>query len=134
MAGFYAAIPGPPRASTWPVIAPPFSAVADRGRWPQQIAFPQVAGVVPKAAATCGDRRRRGPGWCQQSTGARRVTPAMPPVSGSVRASRRTAAGSSPSPACARPGLRGLARVNLAFTLAAAAYNLVRLPKLIAVP
>ena len=35
-------------------------------------------------------------------------------------------------PACARPGIRGLARVDLAFTFAAAAYNLVRLPKLLA--
>ena len=55
-------------------------------------------------------------------------------ASGRASGSRRRSAGSRPSRASARPGIRGAARVGWPFTLAAAAYNLIRLPKLLAAP
>ena len=73
-------------------------------------------------------------GAVRPSTGARPVMPAMPSASASASASRKASAGSRPSPARSKTKFRGRERVGWAFTFAAAAYNLVRLPKLMAGP
>ncbi len=63
---------------------------------------------------------------------ARPVTPAMRSASAAASASRRCSAGSRVPLGLAKVKLRGRAKVDAAFTLALAAYNLVRLPKLLA--
>ncbi len=65
------------------------------------------------------------------STAAPPVTPATPSASAAASASRRCSAGSRASAGLAKVKLRGRRKVDAAFTLALAAYNLVRLPKLL---
>src|SRR6516165_8119494 len=66
----------------------------------------------------------------QQSTSERRVTRAMATACASAKASRMPSAGSKLWQAC-KTKLRGLAKVDWTFTFAAAADDLVRVPKLI---
>ena len=68
----------------------------------------------------------------RRSTGGRPGMPAMPPASASASGSRRPSAGSRPSAGLRKTRFVGRARSDWAFTFAAAAYNLVRLPKLLA--
>ena len=72
-------------------------------------------------------------GRSRPSTGAPRATPATRSASAFASGSRKPSAGSRPSPA-RKTKFRGRERVGWAFTFAAAAYNLVRLPKLMASP
>ena len=82
--------------------------------------------VTPHVAQNTSGRSFR------RLTHARRGTAAMPSVSASVSASKRRSAGSRRVPRQEKTKFRGRGRVGWAFTFAAAAYNLVRLPKLIA--
>ena len=68
----------------------------------------------------------------RRSTHARRGTAAMPSVSASASASKRRSAGIKTVARQEKTKFRGRGRVGWAFAFAAAAYNLVRLPKLIA--
>ena len=88
-----------------------------------------------RAALDEGDAARRAEHQrptARRSTGARRGTAAMPSASASASASRRRSAGSRRSPGRRRRSSAAVDRVGWAFTFAAAAYNLVRLPKLLA--
>ena len=117
------------------------------GSHPQPDAFPKKAESTPPVSP---DISETGPArsnfehsvqiaqWPRpevpRSMGARPGTAAMPSPSGSGSASRRHSAGSRLVAGQEKTKFRGRDRVGWAFTFVAAAYNLVRLPKLLALP
>jgi Transposase DDE domain len=77
-----------------------------------------VAQNTNRRCSAIDRRRTRHPGYAQSQRSRKRIEEAFGWI--------KTVVGMR------RPKLRGLARVDWAFTFAAAAYNLVRAPKLLA--
>ena len=81
--------------------------------------------------AACGAEHQRHIA-ARTSTGGPRAMPAIGSARSSASGSRRRTAGSRRSAAWRRPNSAGLQRVGWVFMFKAAAYNLIRLPRLLA--